>query len=138
MAMLSLLVGASGIASHLLLYRFGEWDVSGPSLVLAYLILLSACLYIDHSNLFDPSAVGGPELLQPLWAVRLMGCHIAGIYLSMIVHRLVWHRLRKFPGPLLARVSNFYITALSAKKYHLYEEVEKLHKQYGDYVRLGK
>lgn len=43
----------------------------------------------------------------------------------------------RFPGPVLAKLSNFYVTSLSAKSFQLYKEVEKLHKRYGDYVRIG-
>lgn len=137
MAILFVLAGASGVAAHLTLYRFGEWDLKGPNLVISYLLLLLVCVYIERLDLLYTFSDVAPELLQPAWAVGVVGYHIAGIYLSMFVYRLLWHRLRRFPGPMLARLSNFYVTALSAKKMHLYAEVEKLHKQYGDYVRLG-
>ncbi|KAE8405503.1 cytochrome P450 [Aspergillus pseudonomiae] len=55
----------------------------------------------------------------------------------MLFYRAFWHRLGGYPGPFLARLSNFYVTSLSAKSLHLYEEVRELHRQYGDYVRLG-
>ncbi|KAJ0418348.1 cytochrome P450 [Aspergillus carlsbadensis] len=55
----------------------------------------------------------------------------------MLCYRAFWHRLSSFPGPFVARLSNLYVTALSAKNLHLYEEVQRLHQQYGDYVRLG-
>ncbi|RMZ81318.1 hypothetical protein DV737_g2605, partial [Chaetothyriales sp. CBS 132003] len=40
-------------------------------------------------------------------------------------------------GPFLARLSNVYITSLSVKKFHLFEEVQSLHAKYGDIVRVG-
>ncbi|KAJ5510414.1 Cytochrome P450 [Penicillium expansum] len=54
----------------------------------------------------------------------------------MLVYRGFFHRLGKFPGPFLARLSNLYLTMLSSKL-HLYEEIGKLHEIYGDYVRTG-
>jgi hypothetical protein len=56
----------------------------------------------------------------------------------VLVYRGLFHRLNRFPGPFFARFSNFYVTSLSAKKLHLYEEVQRLHEQHGDYVRLGR
>jgi hypothetical protein len=61
-----------------------------------------------------------------------------GLTTSIILYRLLFHRLRNFPGPLGARVSRFYAVSISAKglQYHL--ELEKMHQKYGDFVRTGK
>ena len=82
--------------------------------------------------------VTGLDTTQRKLAVKSVGCHILAIYGSMLIYRAFFHRLRKFPGPFLARLSNFHVAGLSAKKVQLYEETERLHKLYGDYVRLGK
>jgi cytochrome P450 family 628 len=63
--------------------------------------------------------------------------NLAGLYSSMPLYRAFFHQLSVYPGPFLARLSNFYITAKSVKKLHLFEVVQKLHAQYGDYVRIG-
>lgn len=76
-------------------------------------------------------------VVPPHWAVKVVGCHILGIYISILLYRGLFHRLLRFPGPILAKLSNFYVTSLSAKSFQLYKEVEKLHKRYGDYVRIG-
>ncbi|KAJ5308716.1 Cytochrome P450 [Penicillium antarcticum] len=55
----------------------------------------------------------------------------------MLVYRAFLHRLSRFPGPFFARLSNFYVTVLSGKKLQLCDEIQKLHHQYGDYVRVG-
>ncbi|KAL4867807.1 hypothetical protein BDV12DRAFT_209525 [Aspergillus spectabilis] len=128
-----LLAAATGAASHLLIYRLGEWDVKSPGLVKAFILLLIIALYLERSGTLDHVGLSTPSN----WAVTAIGCHILGIYSSMLIYRAFWHRLSRFPGPFLARLSNFYVTALSARKFHLYEEVEKLHQQYGDYVRLA-
>lgn len=123
----------SGIATHLTIFRYGEWDVQAPKLVLSYLFLLLGAMVLDSAtkaNYID-FAAPYPWLLKGVW------CHILGIYGSMIIYRAFFHRLSQFPGPFFARLSNFYVTSLSARKLHLYEETEKLHKIYGDYVRLG-
>jgi len=37
----------------------------------------------------------------------------------------------------MARISNLFVTWLSARNLPLYEETQRLHEKYGDYVRLG-
>ncbi|RDW74721.1 cytochrome P450 [Aspergillus mulundensis] len=116
----------TGVCTHLLFYRHGEWDLKAPCILFIYIILGIIALVLD-SILLTPHK----------WALNLIIWHIAAVYISMILYRALFHRLRTFPGPFLARLSNFYATYLNFRKLHMYEEVEKLHAQYGDYVRLG-
>lgn len=60
-----------------------------------------------------------------------------GFFASLAVYRLYFHRLRKFPGPKLAALSQFYAMGLAAKDMKLMEEIQKLHKEHGDFVRIG-
>ncbi|CAG8020572.1 unnamed protein product [Penicillium salamii] len=55
----------------------------------------------------------------------------------MLVYRTFFHRLVKFPGPFLARMSNLFVTVLARKRLQLHEEIHSLHSRYGDYVRIG-
>ncbi|PVH98329.1 putative cytochrome P450 [Periconia macrospinosa] len=64
-------------------------------------------------------------------------CFSLGIFTSMIIYRLFFHRLRRFPGPLPARVTRFYALHLSGKNVQYQVELEKLRDQYGDFVRTG-
>lgn len=61
----------------------------------------------------------------------------AGLFLSMAVYRVFFHRLRKFPGPFGAKVSRFYSAYLAGKDVKYYKEVEKMHQKYGDFIRTG-
>ncbi|KAG6907707.1 hypothetical protein DXG01_007725 [Tephrocybe rancida] len=56
---------------------------------------------------------------------------------SVIIYRLSpWHPLAKFPGPLMCKVSKFWLAFQSlGGKQHLY--YYNLHEQYGDVVRVG-
>jgi hypothetical protein len=63
---------------------------------------------------------------------------LAGLGVSMVTYRLFFHRVRRFPGPLGAKISRFTVMSdvkKSGMKYH--QELEKLHRQYGDFVRVG-
>jgi hypothetical protein len=124
---MALLATASGVVIHLFLFRKGEWDVASPS------------IFVSYVTLFAVTALFSRVFLDVFlsYVTQLAAWHVAGLYGSMLVYRAFFHRLSKYPGPFLARLSTFYITARSMKKLHLYEEVQKLHAQHGDYVRLG-
>ncbi|KAK7424018.1 hypothetical protein QQX98_000628 [Neonectria punicea] len=62
---------------------------------------------------------------------------LGGIYTSTSVYRIFLHPLRRFPGPFLARLSSAYATGLLVKNYQPYKEIQKLHQEHGDIVRLG-
>ncbi|KAI1841941.1 hypothetical protein JX266_011911 [Neoarthrinium moseri] len=128
-----ILAFGAGTALHLFLFRFGEWDTWTTSLIGSFVSLqLLSVATLMHllpdtyaSPLTAAAAVSGLA-----WSMLL------GIWSSMLVYRAFFHRLNRFPGPFRARLSNLYITTLSAKKLHLYNEVQQLHKTYGDVVRI--
>ncbi|KAI1124607.1 putative cytochrome P450 oxidoreductase, partial [Nemania abortiva] len=121
------LAAVSGISAHVLVFRIGEWDVAAPSIFVFYVVALLTGISILNVQFQIPVVE----------VIKFAGYHALGLYGSMLVYRAFLHRLRKYPGPFLARLTNFYITARSVKKLHLFEEVQKLHAEYGDYVRLG-
>lgn len=123
---------ASGVFAHVAVFRRGEWDVAAPSVFAVYFLVFASALGFAYTGFL------GPQFPSYSVIAQLEALHVAGIYTSMLLYRAFFHRLRKYPGPFLARLTNFYITARSMKKLHLFEEVQKLHEQYGDYVRLGK
>lgn len=135
--MLSLLIpsspglcsAATGVAAHHLLFRHGEWDNSAPAIVTSYLVIFTVLNVTRLGEL-----VTG---VQDLNAFQLLVSHLVGLYSSIIVYRLFFHRLRKFPGPIAAAVTAFYASFLPARRLNKFEEVGKLHRKYGDYIRLG-
>lgn len=85
------------------------------------------------------STVCSFELRESIARTAIFGiCFNTGLTLSISVYRLFFHRLRKFPGPFLARLSRFYAVSLAAKDVQYYLEVGKMHEKYGDFVRTGK
>lgn len=124
----------TGTLLHVLVFRHGEWDLEAPRLLVAFVALQASIVVYLKFLVSDQQNVA---ILESKSVISLSCSLVFGIVVSMGVYRLFWHRLNKFPGPILARLSNFYVTSLSARHLQLYDEVEKLHKQYGDYVRLG-
>lgn len=127
------LAALTGATAHATLFRHGEWDLEAHRMVISYILTFAGAISLQNSKVLDDFGVYAP----PHWAVNVVGCHILGIYISILLYRGLFHRLSKFPGPAFAKFSNFYVTFLSARRFKLHKEVEELHKRYGDYVRIG-
>ncbi|KAH7009661.1 benzoate 4-monooxygenase cytochrome P450 [Ilyonectria destructans] len=125
---------AVGVLLHVGVFTRGEWDLYTTKL-LGTSIILNASL---AGLLFFSGAEEFGTRWEAFRAASLLSSAVwAGLYSSLLVYRGAFHRLNRFPGPFWARISNFYVTSLSVKKFQLYEEVQQLHEKYGDIVRLG-
>ena len=134
--MLRFLALASGVLVHICIFRHGEWDTKSPAIVLTYLVItLAGTLWFSVSSIANN---GISDILSTDF-LCLIRYHLLGMYSSIILYRGFFHRLSLsgYPGPFLARFSNFYLTWLSAKALHLHDEIDMLHAKYGDYVRTG-
>lgn len=124
-----------GIVSHIALFNRGEWDVAAARICV--FVISSQALGIAGLLHYFPeeyhaisTAFKDVVVITSFW--------IFGNFASILVYRAFFHRLNRFPGPYMARLSNLYPTVLTAKRLHLYDEVQSLHKKYGDFVRLGQ
>ncbi|KIX92393.1 uncharacterized protein Z520_11868 [Fonsecaea multimorphosa CBS 102226] len=123
-----------GVVLHLTLFRYGEWDWSAPALISSF--FTTQLILLGFLTAYAPSWKA--ILLAVLHVSALGTCLLAGTSASILIYRGFFHRLSRFPGPFWARLSAMYPTSLSVRsKLHLYEEVQALHRQYGDFVRLG-
>lgn len=121
----------AGVSVHQLFLRHGEWNLHGPAF-LATAVAAWWPLFIVHTaRSQDPFAAF-------VFALKVTWSGIAGIFLSMTVYRLLFHRLRSFPGPLGAKVTSWWASTLHGPRWHFFLGMSGLHKQYGDYVRVGK
>ncbi|KAK4550276.1 hypothetical protein LTR36_003243 [Oleoguttula mirabilis] len=125
---------AIGVALHVFLFRIGEWDLQTTALVATSAIAQAATI-IGVQVLFPREYDAHLHAIMDVGIIAI--CMTTGTFISMLCYRAFFHRLNRFPGPFAARLSNIYPTYLSAKRRQLYEEVQALHRQYGDYVRLG-
>ncbi|RYP03734.1 hypothetical protein DL765_010404 [Monosporascus sp. GIB2] len=127
-----------GIVLHLAVFRRGEWDLQAANIVASAILVYVAltvsvlvcgfpCDDVTPSSLRSASSAAGALLLSAL----------AGLYGSMLVYRVAFHRLRHFPGPFAARLSNVYQALLYWRSYRLDAEVRGLHRVYGDILRIG-
>jgi len=58
------------------------------------------------------------------------------IWLSMGIYRAFFHRLRRYPGPFLAKLSQLWRVWRNLRKEN-YLVLDELHRTYGEYVRVG-
>jgi hypothetical protein len=105
--------------SHLQTNRDNDFDSSGSSFYSACLTVL----YLPHVN--SPISA----------ALNVFGIFWSTLITSILVYRASpWHPLAKYPGPLICKLTEFYLAFLSLRgKKHLY--YSQLHKKYG--VRIG-
>ncbi|POS69554.1 benzoate 4-monooxygenase cytochrome P450 [Diaporthe helianthi] len=122
---------AVGAALQQAILRHGEWDNYSFKLIVGAAVLESLLSLFVHVWLAEPLVSAAQHALYLTLAA------VAGIYVSMLLYRAFFHRLRGFPGPFAARLSTFYMTYLSARRGQVYDDIRALHRIYGDYVRLG-
>ncbi|KAK3715123.1 hypothetical protein LTR37_007333 [Vermiconidia calcicola] len=130
MATSALIAATLGVFSHVLYFNRGEHH-------------MWATTYIQ---VFTLSFIGGITALVKLsaWPFAsalsttsiIAASYFIGLYISLIIYRVWLSKLNKFPGPWQAKISSFWLV------YHLrnkdcYLKFEKLHEQYGKYVRIG-
>ncbi|CCF34289.1 benzoate 4-monooxygenase cytochrome P450 [Colletotrichum higginsianum] len=124
----------AGINLHVFVFRKGEWNTFTTTLISGFTlgIALLAVALTQFAPGFFESNIAALGL-----AASLTASLIIGIYSSLLVYRAAFHRLNNFKGPFAARLSNLWITSKAVKKLQLHLEVQELHKQYGDIVRIG-
>lgn len=125
--LLGILLGA---ASHLGIFIRGEWHLRAPTVALIHIaaIALGPALWVRKENLdFVFCYVVGAQLFAS---------YVAGLFSSIIIYRLFFHRLRHFPGPFLAATTKlWHVYQNRASRNHLV--LDKLYKQHGPFVRTG-
>lgn len=126
-----LLAFLAGQALHALIFCRGEWDAYASDIVVGAILLnLGSTVVIHTTSAVDSWWVSFRN------SATLELATVAGLFTSMLVYRALFHALCWYPGPFMARLSNFYLLFLS-KRLQLYRELQQLHERYGDIVRLG-
>lgn len=118
----------AGVLSHMAIFIRGDWDKHAPVLFYCFIVApgILLCLSLAASSYHTAA------LLLQVWLYYLLS-----LCLSITVYRLYLHPLKRFPGTLLAKLSTLGWVKIAAvdRKWHL--EVQKLHKTFGDFVRIS-
>ncbi|KAK0610800.1 cytochrome P450 [Immersiella caudata] len=115
------LAGAiAGVLSHLLYFIRGYHDTQAFGILLTHITsFVTLALY------------SGP------WAASLIfSSYLASLFASIGLYRLCLHPLRRFPGPLAAKLTKFY-GPYTARNGQMHIEQNKLFRKYGDIVRTA-
>lgn len=72
-----------------------------------------------------------------LGATAIASSFAGGFFGSTIIYRAFFHKLHRFPGPFLAKISRFYAFMIAVTTLKSHVAAEKIHEKYGDFVRIG-
>lgn len=118
-------VVAAALVVHLV---FKRDETSTLSRLLGLLLGVPTCIHVLFSDKSEAIALGFLKDLAYFYST---------LGLSILLYRLSpWHPIARYPGPILCKVSKLYWTAI-ARKGQQHRLLAKLHKQYGDIVRIG-
>ncbi|KAH8835133.1 cytochrome P450 [Flagelloscypha sp. PMI_526] len=101
---------------------------------LAILALGNAALWLSFFS-FEPV---NASIITLTWqAVWMNVVYLTSLSLSIVLYRISpWHPLASYPGPLLGKITKWYMAYLiaSGKRYLV---LQRLHTKYGPFMRIG-
>ncbi|KAI0532394.1 cytochrome P450 monooxygenase-like protein [Xylaria digitata] len=121
----------AGVVSHLAYFIHGEHMLTAYKLVIAALLCPPTVIALL-------TILAGLPLSHAVLLTSISyGAYMTALFTSILVYRAFFHPLRSFPGPRLARLSQFYHFFRIRAKVDNYRHLDRLHAQYGEYVRVG-
>ena len=119
----------AGFVAHHGIFIRGEWHLHTFHIVVGHaLVTFLAYVWLRSSVAAVPDALN--------LSMAMFSCYVAALWSSIIIYRLFFHRLRRFPGPKLAAISKFWhVFKNISRTNHLV--LQDLHQRYGDCVRTG-
>jgi len=124
--------GAAGALSHWTYFMHGEHHVQAPKLF-RLALLLPILAFVGTWQLTDLGLLHAANLT----ALAVLS-YFTSLWTSIIVYRVVFHRLRKFPGPFMFSASKLWHVYKLLPRSDNYVQLDKMHKKYGDFVRTGE
>lgn len=121
----------AGVFMHHSLFIHGEWHLYAPTIVACHAVSFFGLLIwqqVLNSGTFSYNLSKTSVLVVAyLW----------GLFLSIAVYRILFHRLAAFPGPRLAALSKLWHVwkCRDSRGHHV---LESWHKRYGTFVRTGE
>jgi cytochrome P450 family 628 len=120
-----------GAATHQLYFRRGEHAAPSPYYALTTL-LAPVILVVVYKFGLDVDT-----RWSLVYASMLYTSFLAGLFSSLTIYRLYFHPLHGYPGPPWASLSQFWFMWQLRERVNSAWFLEKLHQQYGEYVRIG-
>lgn len=123
-------IALAGVSTHLLLFIRGEWEKHTPT-VAAFYCLIAGALLLFLAVVKQLSAWD----LAITFSVAAAS-YTGALFASIGIYRYFFHQLRSFPGPKAARLTGFWSVAVSVPGYQFHKQVQQLHREFGDFVRI--
>jgi len=119
----------AGSITHAVYFIHGYHDASAARIFLFYLLadVTLVSLAVREYGLFQGAAT---TATLSLW-------YFSGLFLSIAGYRLFFHPLRKFPGPVVAKLSKTIYGPYMNRSGKMHLEQDKMHQKYGDFIRTG-
>lgn len=124
-----LVAALCGVFSHLLHYMNSNHEPQSAAIAISHFLLLPAIsmAVATSRGLTVASLLGSIEL----W----ISFHL-GLVVSMILYRVLFHPLRRIPGPCWAKITKIPIMVV-ARRGKLHELHTEWAEEYGPIVRIG-
>jgi cytochrome P450 len=119
-----------GVLSHLLFFHHGERHLYPYRYIQFYLLLLGILTVARSHYLSIPTSFALKS------NALLFTIYFSGLYTSLIIYRLFFNPLNRFPGPFFARLSKFN-HVLRNTKFDGHHQLLALHQKHGRFVRIG-
>lgn len=128
----------AGLVAHHGFFIHGEWHLRVPSIVFGHVALAALTLYCVPVIAASSS---GDQVVVQVHYLRLCtgmyACYLTALFASVTIYRLLFHKLKHFPGPKLAAVSKLW-QVWHARHATNHLVMQGLYKKYGQFVRSGK
>jgi hypothetical protein len=121
-----------GVLVHLGLFIREEWHLRAPAILLVHLSSIGCGTFL-YSILWGLNSTLSGLLLT----LSLFCSYSLGLFGSIGIYRMFFHRLRHFPGPRLAALTKlWHVYQCRDSRNHLL--LDSLYKKYGSFVRTGE
>ena len=119
----------AGVASHLLIFIDGEYHMQAPTIFFNSVLTVLSVVLVQGWKKGD------------IWFGAKLGILLGlayglSLFMSIVLYRLCFHRLCKFPGPVLAKISKLWHVARLIREPN-FRLLDNLHHRFGDIVRIG-